>query len=69
MTDIKLCRIQDTCPDYKPMKGLPPNHDVRTKHICQVSLEGCDTDVMIRLKHGETIACNIEEVKRKKLGG
>ncbi|KKK73068.1 hypothetical protein LCGC14_2897540 [marine sediment metagenome] len=64
--ESKLCYIQDTCPLYETGDNKPANNDVRNKVLCHKSLEGCDMEIRLRLHHGEIIACNIEEVKRKK---
>ena len=63
---MKLCYIQETCQEFKPPFNFPPNQDVRSKHVCQKSLEGCDMDIKLRLWHNEVIACNLEEVREKK---
>jgi len=66
---MKLCYIQETCPDFEPGDNKPPNNDVRTKYPCVKSLRGvCEMDINLRLHHGETIACNIEKIREIKEG-
>ena len=63
----KLCYIQESCHDYLLGDNKPRNNDVRNKVPCIKWLDGsCDIEVGLRLHHGEIIACNIEDVKKKR---
>lgn len=63
---MPLCPIQDLCPHFKS-GNKPPNQDVRNKFPCQSFLDmSCEESIRIQLYLGETIACDIKEVKKKK---
>ena len=61
--------MQDLCVDYTSGDNKPPNHDVRNKVPCsQFIALSCSALVEILPKVGESVACNVEEVKTKKRG-
>ena len=62
---MKLCRLQEDCPQYKNSGREPPNHDIRNKIPCQKTLDySCEMYVLIRNWYNEPIACNIEKVNK-----
>jgi len=64
---MRNCPIQELCIDYSSGGNEPPNHDVRDKVPCFHFISmSCPALLEILPKVGESISCNIEEVKEKK---
>ena len=61
------CYLSENCPHYLSGDNKPPNHHVRVTIPCvKYVRDECDMSMHIQLFFGEEIACNIEEVRRKR---
>ena len=63
---MNTCYLSDSCPHYGSGDNKPPNHQVRLTVPCVKFLKGCEMDMSVRFFYGETIACNIADVREKK---
>ena len=63
------CYVSGECPHYLSGDSKPPNHHVRVTVPCRTFLEGCQMDVDIRLFFGETVACEIDKIRKIKKAG
>lgn len=64
---MKTCYLCDTCPHYTSGDNKPSNHHVRVTVPCTKFLDmSCEMDINIRLFYGETIACDINKMRRIK---
>jgi len=64
---MKNCPISEVCPHYESGDNKPPNNHVRLTVPCVKFVNmSCDMATSIRLFMGETIACDIEKIKRIK---
>jgi len=65
---MKSCPIQEVCRFYTSGDNKPPNNDVRQKFPCKKWLDlSCEMGVKLQeFISGKPIACNLEDVKRKK---
>jgi len=65
---MKTCPLQHACNDYNSGDNKPPNNDIRDKHPCIhfISME-CSALLEILPKVGVEIACDVEEVREKKV--
>ena len=59
---MKICYIQESCPQFDTGDNKPANHHVRLVTPCKKTLDySCEMDVNLRLWHGETIACKVKK--------
>lgn len=64
---MRVCYLQDSCPQYITGDNKPPNNHVRLTVPCRKSVVmSCEMETAVRLFYGETIACNLEKVQRIK---
>ena len=62
-----VCHLSHVCIHYDNGSNKPPNEHVRLTIPCIKYLDtSCDIDIQIRLFMGETIACDIDKMKRLK---
>ncbi len=62
---MKTCPIQDLCQHFGCGDNKPRNNDVRNKFPCVKFLDmSCAESIRIQIFLGETLACNLEKIKR-----
>ncbi len=63
---IKLCYLQELCTDYTNGTKRKVHH-IRITEPCKFFLDmSCELCVQMQLKCGETLACEIDKIKRLK---
>ncbi len=61
------CYIAHSCPNYESGDNKPPNEDVRVRIPCVKFInDSCKMCLDLRLHHGETMACDVDKIKRVK---
>tara|TARA_R100001530_G_scaffold110835_2_gene78063 strand:+ start:5560 stop:5802 length:243 start_codon:yes stop_codon:yes gene_type:complete len=63
----KNCYLSGHCPYYSSGDNKPPNEHVRMTVPCIKHInDECEMSFRVRQFFGEEIACNIEQVRRKR---
>lgn len=62
-----VCNLSEACPHYDNGDGRMKGHHSRTTAPCKKFLDmSCEMELNIRVFFGETIACDIDKMRRLK---